>query len=104
MDAALITLNGIKFKNNVLICRRVAEEPESRQASVRTNEEHPVLKSVVEIVSPLAELSYEEQLATKMEESKKTTTNLFKQLRFGGIKPTTTESAVLAEVCVASWI
>uniref|UniRef100_A0A914DFU5 tRNA (uracil(54)-C(5))-methyltransferase n=1 Tax=Acrobeloides nanus TaxID=290746 RepID=A0A914DFU5_9BILA len=86
LEAGMLTLNGMKFKGTVLTVKRVGEEPESRQADVRNNEEHPILKSVVEIVSPLAGLSYQDQLASKMEESKRTTKNLMSQLKSAGIR------------------
>ncbi|KAI1720786.1 tRNA (Uracil-5-)-methyltransferase domain-containing protein [Ditylenchus destructor] len=84
---AIATLTGMTVKKFILKATRVREDPclDDKPICVRDADENRPLKSAVELVSPLASKSYEEQLKIKDAECKRLANNLFKQLARGGV-------------------
>ncbi|KAE9548496.1 hypothetical protein FO519_008285, partial [Halicephalobus sp. NKZ332] len=82
--AALKTFEGMEIKGKLLKTKRVAEEPLSRQR-MQARSPQPI-RTAKEIATPLAHLSYDEQLKQKQEASFKIALNIKKQAIQAGIQ------------------
>ncbi|KAI1719361.1 tRNA (Uracil-5-)-methyltransferase domain-containing protein [Ditylenchus destructor] len=84
---AIDTLSGMSLKKFILKVTRVREDPclDDKPIRVRNADETRPIKSAVEVVTPLANKSYEEQLKTKDAECKRLANNLFTQLTRAGV-------------------
>lgn len=83
---AIEILQGMQVKNNLLCVRRVAEDPfPSINNNANKNLENLPLKTATELVTPLANLTYQEQLEHKFNLSKEMYASLQKHLFQAGL-------------------
>lgn len=84
---ALEVLNTTKIKKFALSAKRVAEEPVVSQKKIEIKFQNSLVNATAsELVTPLANLLYSEQLEKKFDDSKIIVANLVRQISKTGIK------------------
>uniref|UniRef100_A0A915B449 tRNA (uracil(54)-C(5))-methyltransferase n=2 Tax=Parascaris univalens TaxID=6257 RepID=A0A915B449_PARUN len=83
---AIDLLNGFELKGHKITARICAPEPIKGRDISRSHSDIPVRRSAREIVTPLADIDYNEQLERKMADAKRLATTLVRQMVSANVK------------------
>uniref|UniRef100_F1KXT9 tRNA (uracil(54)-C(5))-methyltransferase n=1 Tax=Ascaris suum TaxID=6253 RepID=F1KXT9_ASCSU len=83
---AIDLLNGFELKGRKMTARICAPEPIKGRDISRSHSDTPVSRSARDIVTPLADIDYNEQLERKMADAKRLATTLVRQMVSANVK------------------